>query len=245
MTSYLPILKRKERAAEFFIQQLLESKVKDSIAKVVLFGSTLKRKVRKDSDIDVLVIATDSLKEVAESCADASLETGIFTDEGVEPLVRCIDEVRYPQSYFLYYQLRHGREVYQMNAKELKEKEIKNYLGLSQEYLEGAKGNYQNRHWRIAVDAGYNAAELLMKGLLLFKLRDIPGSHSGIVNKFGELYARTGLVSRQMGRTANWALQKRNDARYEPHAEITDRDAKEIIDFAEELFKILEKKLAA
>lgn len=46
-----------------------------------------------------------------------------------------------------------------------------------------------------------------------------------------------------MGREIGLALEKRNNARYEPHAQITKEDAREIIDLGEGFQRILEKNL--
>lgn len=184
--------KKKEGALNFFLSELLKTGARESIARVILFGSLLKGEAKEGSDIDLLVIATDSPAEVSNACADASYETALVTGESVEPLVRCIDEARHPQSYFLYSTLKNGKEVYRMGRQKLKRNEAHNYLTLSLEYMDGSRVSYQSGYFRIAVDAAYNACELAIKGLLLLRLPDIPGSHGGIVNKFGELYVKTG-----------------------------------------------------
>jgi len=238
------IQEKKQEALDFFLKELLRSEASASIAKIILFGSLLKGEAREKSDIDLLVVASDSAKKVSTACADASFETALATGESVEPLVRCVDEVRYPRSYFLYHNSRSGREVYSMDAKLLKKKEAGDYTTLASEYLDGAKVNLDKGLFRIAVDAPYNACELAMKGLLLLKLPDIPGSHGGIVMKFGELFVKTGEVPKETGRGVNLALEKRNNARYEPHVQITEAEAREVICLAEMLLKTLEKKLA-
>jgi uncharacterized protein (UPF0332 family)/predicted nucleotidyltransferase len=239
----LDIQTNKQRAIDYFIKEVLKTEAKNSIARILLFGSLLKGEANNGSDIDLLVITTDSFKEISNACADASFETALATGESVEPIVRCIDEARYPQSYFIYSVLKRGREVYSMEEGELRRKEAQNYLYLSLEYLKGSKSNSDKGYFRIAVDTGYNACELAMKGLLLLKLPDIPGSHGGIVQKFGELFVKSREAPREMGREIGLALEKRNNARYEPHAQITEEDAKEIIDLGERLQKILEKNL--
>ncbi len=233
----------KQRALDYFVKGLLKTDAKDSIARILLFGSLLKKEVKRESDIDVLVVACDSLMEVSHACADASFETAMATGEGVEPLVRCIDEIRFPRSYFLHSISKKGREVYRMEAEELKRKECRNYVELASEYLDGSRFAYRNGYLRIAVDSGYNACELLIKALLLMKLPDIPGSHGGIVGKFGELYVKTGDLPKDLGRAIGLALEKRNNARYEPHAEITKKQAEEILNLGEKLRDILEKKI--
>lgn len=68
---------KKEAALNYFISELLRSKVKNYIARIILFGGVAKGKVRKDSDIDLLILATDRLKEVSEASADATLNMAL------------------------------------------------------------------------------------------------------------------------------------------------------------------------
>lgn len=106
----------KEEALQRFVSKLLTSKVGDSIARLLLFGSVAKGEAREGSDIDLLVIATDAVEEVSRACAEAAFDVAVETGESVEPLVRCVDQARYSQSYFLYWTLRSGQEVYRMEA---------------------------------------------------------------------------------------------------------------------------------
>lgn len=239
----LDIQTKKQKALDFFLNELLKTEAKNSVAKIILFGSLLKGEPKEESDIDLLVITTDSSTEISNACADASFETAMATGESVEPLVRCVDDIRYPQSYFLFSVIERGKEIYRMDGEELRKKEARNYLDLSSEYLDGARTNSQRGYFRIAVDAAYNACELAIKGLLLLRLPDIPGSHGGIVNKFGELYVKAGDVPKEMGRGIGLALEKRNNARYEPHVQMTKDQAEEVIGLGEKLQGILEKKI--
>lgn len=210
----MDIQTKKQKALDFFLNELLRAEAKHHIARIILFGSLLKGEAKEGSDIDLLVITTDSYREISNACADSSFETSLSTGESVEPIIRCIDEARYPQSYFMYSVLKRGREVYSMEEQELKRKEAQNYLYLSLEYLKGSKSNSEGGHFRIAVDTAYNACELAIKGLVLLRLPDIPGSHGGIVKKFGELFVKSGEVPKELGRQMNLALEKRNNARY-------------------------------
>ena len=233
---------RKQKALDFFLDELLKTEARDSIAKVILFGSLLKGEAKEESDIDLLVVALDSPRKVSNACADAAFEAALANGESVEPLVRCIDEARYPRSYFVYSTLKRGREVYSMNSQELKRRESRNYLALGEEYLDGSRDALQRGFFRIAVDAGYNACELAIKGLLLSRLSDLPGSYGGIVNKFGDIYVRSGELPKELGRQIRLALEKRNNARYEPHAQITKEEAEDMVALGEKLRLVLEHK---
>ncbi|GFP22650.1 hypothetical protein HKBW3S44_00588 [Candidatus Hakubella thermalkaliphila] len=231
-------LEKKRKALEEFTKKILSSKVKDKVAKIVLFGSVGKNMANADSDVDLLVFGTSNLAEISEACAQASLETAIELKESVEPLIYCLDDLRFSPSYFLYSALKDGEEVFTMKEEESKKKEALNYQLLAQEYLEGAELNLENELYRLAVDAAYNAAELCAKGLLLLKLSDIPTSHGGIIGMFGELFVKTEVVPNQIGRGLNRNLQLRNKARYDFHALITKEDAEKAIDLAKKLVAI-------
>jgi|Deesub1362B_J571_1020462.scaffolds.fasta_scaffold08216_2 predicted nucleotidyltransferase len=58
----MKILDRKYLAIDDFTRRLLNSEVKDLIAKVLLFGSVRKGDARAESDVDLLVLATSSLE---------------------------------------------------------------------------------------------------------------------------------------------------------------------------------------
>lgn len=234
---------KKREALRSFVENLCRSEVKDSIAKIVLFGSVARGDFSPESDVDLLVFATDKLSEVSRACAEASLWTGIEKKESVEPLIRCADNLLYTDSYFLTKALQEGKEVYSMAEEELAKRGAENALRLAEEYLELARYDLVGKQLRGAADAGYNAAELCVKGLLIIKMERLPRTHGGIVQKFGELYVQTGLVAKEVGRSLNQALQFRNDARYDFHAEITKEKAEEVLKLAETLVGVLREKV--
>ena len=116
-------------------------------------------------------------------------------------------------------------------------------MQLSKYYLETAEETLKLERFRAAVDLGYNAAELCMKALLLFELDDLPTSHGGIVNRFGELQVKTGAVGKEIAKAINAGLQKRNNARYKYGSEVLKEDADAIIEAAGKLQTILVSKI--
>jgi uncharacterized protein (UPF0332 family) len=126
---------------------------------------------------------------------------------------------------------------------EIKRKEAKNYLNLAYEYLEGAKESLKANRVRIAIDTGYNAAELVAKALLLLEIDMIPSTHGGIIGEFGKLYIKTEMIDRNIGRNLNKALDLRNKARYIYNAEISFAEAEEIIKLAEDMLNIADNIL--
>lgn len=234
---------KKYRAIEDFKKHLLSSPVKDLIAKIILFGSLKKGKVTPESDIDILVFTTNSLEKVKETCLDIALEINIDFGESVEPLVYCIDSLRYPSSYFLYYNIKNGKEEYTMEEERLRKEEAIAYLELAQEYEKSARDCSSQGHYRLAVDGAYNAVELCAKGFLILKLKDLPTSHGGLVGKFGEIYVKPKILPKEMGKEFNRGLYLRNQARYERHADIGVREAKTMLKLAQDFIKALDKEL--
>jgi uncharacterized protein (UPF0332 family) len=83
-----------------------------------------------------------------------------------------------------------------------------------------------------------------VKALLILKISDLPGSHGGIAQRFGELYIKSDVIERAIGRRLNQSLELRNAARYKFTAKISKEDANFTLDLAKELIALAEKKLA-
>ncbi len=94
-----------------------------------------------------------------------------------------------------------------------------------------------NGDYREATDLAYNAAETAVKALLRLEMGDLPKTHGGIVNRFGDLYVRTGKLPRTLGRDLNLALEIRGRTRYEEERAITREDAKEVLALADQLLQ--------
>jgi len=235
------LLKRKQAALNFFLNYLLGKKEKNSIGKVFLFGSVANNTVSSNGDIDLLIFASSNFSKIRNICADAALETWIKFSESIEPLVYCLDDQRFPNSYFLSKAVSSGKEVYSMKKEDLIKKEAQGYLDLAKVYLEGAKRNFKIKDYRITADAGYNSAELCAKGLILLKKNSIPKSHGGVVGEFGKLYIKTGLLATKIGRQFNSALEIRNKARYDFHSQITREIANDILNLAKYLIQMLDR----
>jgi uncharacterized protein (UPF0332 family) len=194
--------------------------------------------------VDVLVLATDDLEEVSQACAEAALRTAMEMGISVEPLVYCLDQLRHPHSLFLANAIAKGKEIYSMAESDLSRAEARGHLTLAQIYREGAERAAATGDFRIAVDLAYNAAELCVKGLLLLAGEAIPRTHAGVITRFGELYVRPGRIPETLGRDLHLGLERRNKARYDWHAEISERDAARSVAVARELGQHLQSLLS-
>jgi uncharacterized protein (UPF0332 family) len=237
------ILKSKREAATDFAGTLLGSEIRQQVIKIILFGSVAKGEAAKESDIDLLVVASGNLDKVRDAAAEASFHTWLKFHQGVEPLIYCVDSLRFGNSMFLEQAFQKGQEVFSVTEDERLKKEARDYLALAEQYLDSAKRNLSEGDFRVTIDVAYNSAELCAKALIFLRGAEIPGSHGGVVNRFGELYVQSGDVSKDLGRSLDRQLELRNRARYDPHAEITPEGAKGVIKMAEEIITFLANKL--
>jgi len=231
-------------AVEHFSRILLGDGVKDRIAKLILFGSVARDDVTPESDVDLLVLATDDLDRVSRACAEAALRTGMELRISVEPLVYCVDQLWHPHSLFIAEAIANGKEMYSMPELDLSRAEARGLLNLAQTYSDAAEKAMAVGDFRIAVDLAYNAAELCIKGLLRLSGEAIPRTHGGIITRFSELYVRSGHISEVLGRDLHLGLEQRNKARYDWHAEIGERDAARSVAVARNLAQYLQAKLS-
>jgi uncharacterized protein (UPF0332 family)/predicted nucleotidyltransferase len=230
-----------ENIAEFK-EALIRSDVGDRIAKVIWFGSTQKGEAREGSDVDLLIVTANG-EDVRGRIFDLLLDFQISTGCPAEVVTSSIEELYPLMDYFLANVLAHGKEVYSMPEDALRRSAANHYWLLAQEYYDASRDSIERGHIRLGVDGAYNCAELAVKGLLLLKVADLPGSHGGVVQRFGDLFVKTGEVERALGRRLNQCLELRNAARYKHTTMLSDRDATLTLDLGKDIMAILEERL--
>ncbi len=218
-------------------EYLLNLPVGRYIGKMVLFGSHAKGYASSQSDIDLLLITING-KEVTKDILDSVYD--FMVEEGVplEVVLAHVNDIYFSKDYFLSNVLRYGWEVYSMEDSELKRAVVEGLLELAEEYLKGAEEILEMGQVRIAIDTGYNAAELSVKAFILLKQDDLPGSHGGIASLFGQLYIKGGEINREVGRALNRALELRNRARYRIDASFTKQEAHSVLEVAKEIISL-------
>jgi len=234
---------RKLLALQHFVGTLLNSPAREQIARIILFGSVAQGDPDPDSDVDVLVFGMEPLAPLGEMCADASLETGLTTNESVQPLVYPLSRYTHAGTLFVYRTIREGKELYAMDEKVLWRETSEVYYDLASYYLEGAQANLEAQRLRIAIDVAYNAAELCAKAFLTLRRGRVPKRHGGIITAFSDEFVKTGDFPRRVGRALNRAFEYRNKARYEGRTSITREMALSVLNLAQELLTGLEKYL--
>lgn len=223
-----------EEAISRLKEHLLMSDVGRHIVKIILFGSQAKGTAGTESDVDVMVLTANGAsteKALMNHIHDFMVESGT----PLEVVTAGIVDLFFPRDYFVYNVIHRGIEVYSMEKTQIKRATVESILGLCEEYLDSAREVLRSNRVRLAVDAGYNAAELAAKALILMKQDDLPGSHGGVVALLGQLYVKAGLVEREVGRDLNIALKLRNEARYRPDALVSAENARTVLDLAEKL----------
>lgn len=231
---------RVRETIEALKEHLLKTEVGNHIVKIILFGSQAKGPATETSDIDLMVLTADGAraeKALMDHVHDFMVESGT----PLEVVTAGIADLISPRDYFVYNVLQQGIEVYSMEKTQIKKAMVESILGLCEEYLESGREVLRNDRVRLAVDAGYNAAELAAKAMILLKQDDLPGSHGGVVAVFGQLYVKTGIVDRELGRDLNVALKLRNEARYRPDAMLTAENAATVLGLAERLVGLASK----
>jgi uncharacterized protein (UPF0332 family) len=233
-----------EKLTNDFKDYLLQTEIKDQIAKIILFGSHAKGTGTPDSDVDIFIFTTDGIG-VEKALMNKVYDFIIEYNAPLEVLSSGIDELFLHPDYFLYNITHYGVEIYSMEKEEIKLATLKRVKDLAEEYYESAKEALERGRIRLAVDAAHNAAELAAKGLILLKQDDLPGSHGGVVSIFGQLYVKTDELDKEIGRALNEALRLRNLARYKPDARFTRDDAKNVLGLTERLLTVVSQKLKA
>lgn len=237
------LIRKKRLAAQEFVRRLLASTVGGSVVKALLYGSVQKGQPHEESDIDLLIVLNGDVRQAHEICGDISFELLLETGERVEAIAYCTDNLFHPQSFFVYHILKTGEVLYTMEEQQVRQQEATALCHLAEDYLIASKATAQQGYVRLAIDGAYNAAELATKGLLRLRIDDMPSSHGGVVNRFGDLYVRTGEVVADLGRRLNKSLALRNLARYDYHANPTTEDYHTVRELAQTLIDILRTRL--
>lgn len=212
-------------AIEYFSRELQRA-MGPSLARLMLYGSVATGEAEVGSDIDIAAIHFGGETDVLDRVAEIGFETALRYGEIVECIPISVHEFRKGahHSFFLR-EVQRGRVLFEMDEKDAIRQEAGEYFGLADEYRSYAKAALERGENRAAVDLGYNAAELLVKALILVRGESLAQTHGGIVQQFGRLYVMSGTLDRSVGADLHKALILRGKARYDPKALLTKEDA--------------------
>ena len=121
---------------------------------------------------------------------------------------------------------------------------IKYRLQKANETIAETKVLLENKFWNTAVNRMYYACFYAV-GALLVKNDVETSSHSGSRQKFGQLFVKTGLISRDLGKHYSDLFEKRQKGDYNDFFDLDEETALRLyqpfIDFIKEIEKLFEK----
>jgi predicted nucleotidyltransferase len=165
------------------------------ILSLYLFGSTAKGTAVRGSDIDVLVVYTGLReKELLDAISEISFEIALSTGESIEATLMTKEEYERAlgSSPFLWEVLTFGRPIFTKLRSTQWRLNFQGYLTLAGEYLGYAKGALRRGEIRLAIDAEYNALELLVKALIISTQNPLASSHGGPRNAIWQAFRANG-----------------------------------------------------
>jgi len=232
-------LSKKREAARLFTKELL-SKAKHIYA-IYLFGSLPKGTAAPESDIDILVVYSVENENLHNTLADASTKVYRELGEVIQYVTMNIEEyLSLLETSPLLYEVRRWGEVLYMNGGEASER-AKQLAKLASEYADSAEKCISHGMMRLALDAMYNAVELLLKALIIASEKPLPRTHGGYIHVFNEIYGEK--LRKNILRDLMRALELRNKARYEPGYTPTLSDIELCRKLYDEVKALLEDKI--
>jgi len=230
---------------DIIVSKVVELFGKEKVYKVYLYGSLVKGDFRaSESDIDLLFIVKDKnllfkLKEVSDLWYELSSKGYIFDIVVLDireyirlkslgsPYLESVEK----EGILLY----DGGNISVVYATELLSKAIR--------WLNNAKESLRKGHYDIASAKAYNSIELIIKASLYLKgFTNRIKTHGGKIQKFSEFYVTTNEFPKEIASKLVPCLTIRSRALYEV-IEVTEREAKEVIEVAEYMVNWMNKLL--
>ncbi len=112
------------------------------------------------------------------------------------------------------------------------------YLAKSQSKLESAKLNLAHDQYDDAVSRAYYCVFHAISGLLFLKGLEF-SSHGQTIGSFNKEFIKTGIFPRQFGKSIYKLFEFRETGDYAINSNITEKNAFESIQFAEEFLRII------
>ncbi len=207
-------INRKLKAAKAFVAEVVKNL--DSVHAAFLFGSSAKGTATPWSDVDVLVVLGKRDEKAYDVLAEAASRVYRETGEVIEFITMDVEEFyRLKSTSPFIYEVERWGKLLHLDGAPLAEG-ARELARLAREYMDSARRCASEGMSRLALDAGYNAVELLLKALILLTGKPLPRTHGGYIHVFAEPYVKTGRARANITRDLMRALEARNKARYEP-----------------------------
>lgn len=104
------IINQKQKALDYFLDQLMQSDAADQVEEFVLFGSLARGEADQYSDVDLVIFAREPQK-VLQEVSVISYKTLMEYGEVVEGQVYPVGEYQNPSSYFVYSAIEKGKRL--------------------------------------------------------------------------------------------------------------------------------------
>lgn len=105
------ILRKKQDAADYFTQKLLQSRAGKDVARIILFGSVARGEADDYSDIDILLFSQYP-KKIRKGLWEVLVDAYEKYEESIEPMIYPLKKYLKPDSNFLYQSIKNGRLLY-------------------------------------------------------------------------------------------------------------------------------------
>jgi len=115
----------------------------------------------------------------------------------------------------------------------MNEDEIRALLRKAEERLWATEELFESGHYAFAISSAYYVMFYCARALLLSK-GITPKSHAGVHAQLGKEFVKTGKMPARLYTGYSKALNMRHTADYDAFIEYSERDAKEILKYAEE-----------
>jgi uncharacterized protein (UPF0332 family) len=114
--------------------------------------------------------------------------------------------------------------------------DVKLGIQKAEEFLEDARYLYEGKRFESSVNRSYYCMFKVVQTLLLEK-NILTKTHKGAKTKFNELFLKTNLLPKELGKMFQDAFNIRQDADYEFPLQITEKTAKQTINNAAHFLK--------
>jgi uncharacterized protein (UPF0332 family) len=121
-------------------------------------------------------------------------------------------------------------------------KEIKSLFARSQRYIKSAGLLIEDKDYESATSRAYYAMFYVTEALLLTKGMSF-SSHKAVLSAFGEHFVKTGVFKKDLTKALTRAFEKRQVSDYEFTFTISEKEAREILEEAENFISLLAKHL--
>lgn len=111
--------------------------------------------------------------------------------------------------------------------------EIRALIRKAEERLQATEELFERGHYAFAISSAYYVMFYCARALLLFE-GITPKSHAGVHAQLGREFVKTGEMPARLYTGYSKALNMRHTADYDAFVEYTERDAREILKYAEE-----------